>query len=110
MPTDSSTISFHDNLILCFFFSLVKFLCVNRLGEAEKAIYHYKHAGPEADHVDISKAKALQAHLNKCTEARKHRDWNTLIKETAATISAGADSAPQVSRLVIIHHILTPVC
>ncbi|KAH8507776.1 hypothetical protein H0E87_010079 [Populus deltoides] len=70
-----------------------------RLGEAEKAIYHYKHAGPEADHVDISKAKALQAHLNKCTEARKHRDWNTLIKETAATISAGADSAPQIFAL-----------
>ncbi|KAF9681893.1 hypothetical protein SADUNF_Sadunf05G0050500 [Salix dunnii] len=70
-----------------------------RLGEAEKAIYHYKHAGPEADHVDISKAKSLQAHLNKCTDARKHRDWNTLIKDTAATISAGADSAPQIFAL-----------
>ncbi|KAJ6682607.1 TPR REPEAT-CONTAINING THIOREDOXIN [Salix koriyanagi] len=70
-----------------------------RLGEAEKAIYHYKHAGPEADHFDISKAKSLQAHLNKCTDAHKHRDWNTLIKETAATISAGADSAPQIFAL-----------
>lgn len=55
-----------------------------RLGEAEKAIYHYKRAGPEADHADISNAQALQAHLNKCTDARRHRDWNTLIKETAA--------------------------
>ncbi|KAG6721945.1 hypothetical protein I3842_03G137300 [Carya illinoinensis] len=66
-----------------------------RLGEAEKALYHYKHAGPEADHVDISKVKTLQAHLNKCTEARKLRDWNTLIKETERAMSAGADSAPQ---------------
>ncbi|KAF5737980.1 putative Tetratricopeptide repeat protein [Tripterygium wilfordii] len=70
-----------------------------RLGEAEKAIYHYKHAGPEADHVDISKAKTLQAHLNRCTEARRLRDWNTLIKETANTMSAGADSAPQIYAL-----------
>ena len=84
----------------------MKSLCVHRLGEAEKAIYHYKRAGPEADHADISNARALQAHLNKCTEARRHRDWNTLIKETAATISAGSDSALQVSHLVFIEHIL----
>ncbi|KAJ6305466.1 hypothetical protein OIU78_020910 [Salix suchowensis] len=58
-----------------------------------------KMMGPEADHFDISKAKSLQAHLNKCTDAHKHRDWNTLIKETAATISAGADSAPQIFAL-----------
>ncbi|KAG6768431.1 hypothetical protein NC652_019364 [Populus alba x Populus x berolinensis] len=70
-----------------------------RLGEAEKAIYHYKRAGPEADHADISNAQALQAHLNKCTDARRHRDWNTLIKETAATISAGSDSALQIYAL-----------
>ncbi|XP_041008721.1 inactive TPR repeat-containing thioredoxin TTL3-like [Juglans microcarpa x Juglans regia] len=67
-----------------------------RLGEAEKALYHFKHAGPEADQVDIAKVKTLQAHLNKCTEARKLRDWNTLIKETGSAISAGADSAPQI--------------
>lgn len=72
-----------------------------RLGEAEKALYHFKHAGPEADQVDIAKVKTLQAHLNKCTEARKVRDWNTLIKETGSAISAGADSAPQVSHKVI---------
>ncbi|KAF2284063.1 hypothetical protein GH714_018720 [Hevea brasiliensis] len=49
--------------------------------------------GPEVDHVDIAKAKGLQIHLNKCTEARRLRDWNTLIKETKAAISSGADSA-----------------
>ncbi|KAF6159992.1 hypothetical protein GIB67_033076 [Kingdonia uniflora] len=67
-----------------------------RLGDAEKALYHYKHSGPEADITDIAKAKVLQTHLLKCTEARRHRDWNTLIKETGLTISSGADSAPQV--------------
>ncbi|CAN0912001.1 Inactive TPR repeat-containing thioredoxin TTL3 [Linum grandiflorum] len=70
-----------------------------RLGDVEKSIYHYKHAGPEADHVDISKAKALQLHLTKCTDARRMRDWNTLVKETEAAISGGADSAPQIYAL-----------
>lgn len=82
---------------------------IYRLGEAEKSIYHYKHAGPEADHVDVAKAKALQLHLNKCTEAKRLRDWNTLIKETRAAISDGADSAPQVSKpSFIIYQISTP--
>ncbi|TQE14107.1 hypothetical protein C1H46_000026 [Malus baccata] len=70
-----------------------------RLGEAEKALYHYKHAGPEADQEDIAKVKSLQARLNKCTEARRLRDWNTLIKESQSTILAGADSAPQIYAL-----------
>lgn len=70
-----------------------------RLGEAEKALYHFKHAGPEADQCDVAKVKTLQLHLNKCTEARKLRDWNTLIRETGYVISAGADSAPQIFAL-----------
>ncbi|XP_030535099.2 inactive TPR repeat-containing thioredoxin TTL3-like [Rhodamnia argentea] len=70
-----------------------------RLGEAEKAMYHYKQSGPEADPEDIAKAKKVQSHLSKCTEARKLWDWNTLIKESRCAISAGADSAPQIFAL-----------
>ncbi|KAL9279000.1 putative tetratricopeptide-like helical domain superfamily [Arabidopsis thaliana] len=70
-----------------------------RLGEVENSIYHFKHAGPEADQEDISKAKMVQTHLNKCTEAKRLRDWNTLIKETENTITTGADAAPQVYAL-----------
>ncbi|CAI0429225.1 unnamed protein product [Linum tenue] len=70
-----------------------------RLGDMEKSIYHYKHAGPEADHIDVSKAKSLQVYLNKCIEARRLRDWNTLIKEAEAAISGGADSAPLIYAL-----------
>lgn len=72
-------------------------------------MYHYKQSGPEADQDDLAKAKAVQTHLTKCTEARRLRDWNTLIKETGFAISSGADSAPQVlsldywTRLVILH-------
>ncbi|KAK4785609.1 hypothetical protein SAY86_002298 [Trapa natans] len=70
-----------------------------RLGEAEKAIYHYKHAGSEANPSDIAKAKILQTLLQRCTEARKVRDWNCLIKESSQAISGGADSAPQIFSL-----------
>lgn len=75
-----------------------------RLADAESAIYHYKHAGPEADSDDIAKAKTLQAHLIKCTEAKRLRDWKALLKETESTISAGADSAPQVRINNSTHH------
>ncbi|PQQ10306.1 inactive TPR repeat-containing thioredoxin TTL3 [Prunus yedoensis var. nudiflora] len=70
-----------------------------RLGEADKALYHYKHSGPEADQEDLAKVKSLQALLNKCTEARRLRDWNTLIKASESVILAGADSAPQIYAL-----------
>ena len=75
----------------------VTFTIAYRLGETDKALYHHKHAGPEADPDEIARVKNLQVHLNKCTEARRLGDWNTLIKETRNAISSGADSAPQVS-------------
>ncbi|KAL2343044.1 hypothetical protein Fmac_004329 [Flemingia macrophylla] len=42
-----------------------------RLGETDKALYHYKQAGPEADPDEIAKLKKIQIHLNKCTVARR---------------------------------------
>nr|GMC57170.1 inactive TPR repeat-containing thioredoxin TTL3-like [Ipomoea batatas] len=70
-----------------------------RLGQAETALHHYKQAGHEADPDVMSNAKNLQLHLSKCTEAKKQRDWNTLLKESSLAISAGADSAPQIFAL-----------
>ncbi|CAN8256752.1 unnamed protein product [Cochlearia groenlandica] len=70
-----------------------------RLGEVDNSIYHIKHSGPEADQDDIVKAKTVQTHLKKCTEAKRLRDWNSLIKETENTIASGADAAPQVYAL-----------
>ncbi|CAH8281784.1 unnamed protein product [Eruca vesicaria subsp. sativa] len=70
-----------------------------RLGEVENSIYHIKRSGPEADQEDIMKAKTVQMHLNKCTDAKRLRDWNSLIKETRNTIASGADAAPQVYAL-----------
>ncbi|KHN29073.1 Inactive TPR repeat-containing thioredoxin TTL3 [Glycine soja] len=70
-----------------------------RLGEMDKALYHYKQAGPEIDPDENAKVKKIQVHLNKCTEARRLGDWNKLIKETNNAISSGADSAPQIFAL-----------
>ncbi|KAL7192574.1 hypothetical protein ACSBR2_024402 [Camellia fascicularis] len=71
-----------------------------RLGEAEKALYHSKLAGSESEPNVITKAKNLQVHLSKCTEAKKQRDWNTLLKQIGlATSAGGADSAPQIFAL-----------
>ncbi|KAA8530876.1 hypothetical protein F0562_005500 [Nyssa sinensis] len=70
-----------------------------RLGEAEKAMYHHRNAGGEADPDYITKAKSVGVHLNKCTEAKRLRDWNTLLKETSLAVSCGADSAPLIFAL-----------
>ncbi|XP_072966842.1 inactive TPR repeat-containing thioredoxin TTL3-like [Typha angustifolia] len=67
-----------------------------RLGEAERAIHHYKLAKNDATAHDISRAQALHGHLSKCSEARKQRNWHALLKESQSALSAGADSSPQV--------------
>ncbi|KAL0448702.1 UNVERIFIED_CONTAM: Inactive TPR repeat-containing thioredoxin TTL3 [Sesamum latifolium] len=67
-----------------------------RLGEAEKAVYHFKQSGPEADPDAMNKAKTVQIHLNKCTDAKSRGDWNGVLRETNLAIEAGADSAPLI--------------
>ncbi|XP_065846914.1 TPR repeat-containing thioredoxin TTL1-like [Euphorbia lathyris] len=67
-----------------------------RLGEPEKALHLYKQSGQYAKSEDITQTQVLQKHLSKCIEARKSKEWNTLLKETDLSISSGADSSPQV--------------
>ncbi|KAL8143462.1 hypothetical protein V2J09_016494 [Rumex salicifolius] len=67
-----------------------------RLGEAEKALFHFKKAGAEADPDAIAKAKLVLSHLNKCEQAKRIRDWSSVINATNNAISAGADSAPTI--------------
>ncbi|KAF3784164.1 Inactive TPR repeat-containing thioredoxin [Nymphaea thermarum] len=65
-----------------------------RLGVTDKSLFHYKQAGNETNPKEIKQVQALQTLLTKCTEARKSRDYQTLLKETAAAIDDGADAAP----------------
>ncbi|KAM1331446.1 hypothetical protein EV1_043578 [Malus domestica] len=70
-----------------------------RLGEAEKALDHYKHSGRYAYSKDVDQCQALQKCLSRCTEAQKLQEWNVLLNETQLAISSGANSAPQVFAL-----------
>ncbi|KAL3514112.1 hypothetical protein ACH5RR_026829 [Cinchona calisaya] len=67
-----------------------------RLGEAEKAINHFKQSGRKASSEDISQAENLETHLNRCSGARRRKDWDTLLNETQAAIAVGAYSASQI--------------
>ncbi|CAA0841822.1 tetratricopeptide repeat (TPR)-containing protein [Striga hermonthica] len=66
------------------------------LGEAEGAMHHFKQSGSEADPDYMRKAKQIQSHLNKCTEAKRQHDWHNLYKKTELCIAAGAHSAPLI--------------
>lgn len=80
------------------------------MGETDKAQYHLKQAGPDADPDEFAKVRNLQSHLNRCTEARRLRDWNTVRKEANSAILCGADSAPLVSQHPLILLSLTYWC
>ncbi|KAI3762191.1 hypothetical protein L1987_52615 [Smallanthus sonchifolius] len=67
-----------------------------RFGETEKALCHYKCSGEKAERHDIAKVQAVKAQLVTCSEARKTKDWNTLLKESQFAFSLGADSSLQV--------------
>ncbi|CAL9048930.1 unnamed protein product [Musa banksii] len=67
-----------------------------RLGEAEKAIHHFKLARNETTSEDIAQVHRLQNHLSKCNEARKLRDWHSVLKEARSAVCSGADSSPQI--------------
>lgn len=67
-----------------------------RLGDADKALNHYKRSGKESNPKEMAKAQALRNQLARSIEARKLRDWKTVLKEAGNAVSSGADSAPQV--------------
>ena len=77
-----------------------------RLGEAEKATYHFKQAGPEADPDVMGQAKIVLGHLKKCDEAKRLKDWHTVLRESGNAVTAGADSAPMVSIFCIALYLM----
>lgn len=63
----------------------------------DKSLSHHAQAGAESKEAEKHQAQAVQARLARCTDARKLRDYHTLLTEAASAISAGADAAPYVS-------------
>ncbi|KAJ6677995.1 hypothetical protein OIU85_008566 [Salix viminalis] len=75
------------------------------LGKILEAVFECREAIQIEPHYHRAHLRLANLHL-RLGEAEKgyiplqtHRDWNTLIKETAATISAGSDSALQIYAL-----------
>uniref|UniRef100_A0ACD5Z7E0 Uncharacterized protein n=1 Tax=Avena sativa TaxID=4498 RepID=A0ACD5Z7E0_AVESA len=70
-----------------------------RLGEADKAINYMKQSSKESTSADVSRAQSVKSRIAKCNDARKLKDWITVLRESQATVADGADSAPQVMAL-----------
>ncbi|CAM6034116.1 unnamed protein product [Sphagnum compactum] len=86
---DASYIRGHQRLVS---------LCI-RLGRVERAKKILKVCGPQLDLGDIQRLEMIEKHLMRCSEAKKVSDWNTIVRESEAAITAGADSAPQILAL-----------
>ncbi|KAB2043937.1 hypothetical protein ES319_D01G054400v1 [Gossypium barbadense] len=67
-----------------------------RVGHVENARKHILFPGQPQDPMESQKLQAVERHLNKCTDARRIRDWRSALREADAGIAAGADFSPQL--------------
>ncbi|KAJ9182975.1 hypothetical protein P3X46_006901 [Hevea brasiliensis] len=67
-----------------------------RLGQVENARRHLCFPGLHPDSSELQKLQLVERHLNKCSDARKVNDWKNVLRESEATIAAGADYSPQL--------------
>ncbi|KAK1619907.1 hypothetical protein QYE76_025424 [Lolium multiflorum] len=70
-----------------------------RLGEPDKAINYMKQSSRDSTSADVSRAQTVKSRIAKCNDARKLKDWITVLRESQAAVADGADSAPQVMAL-----------
>nr|AVY91788.1 CC-tetratricopeptide repeat [Saccharum hybrid cultivar SP80-3280]AVY91812.1 CC-tetratricopeptide [Saccharum hybrid cultivar SP80-3280] len=70
-----------------------------RLGEPDKAIYHLKQSSNESAGADVARAQSVKSRIAKSSDARRLKNWITVLQEAQAAVSDGADCAPQVMAL-----------
>ncbi|KAM0902125.1 hypothetical protein ACQ4PT_019506 [Festuca glaucescens] len=70
-----------------------------RLGEPDKAMNYMKQSSKDSTSADVSRAQTVKSRIAKCNDARKLKDWITVLRESQAAVADGADSAPQVMAL-----------
>uniref|UniRef100_A0A0D9VL58 Uncharacterized protein n=1 Tax=Leersia perrieri TaxID=77586 RepID=A0A0D9VL58_9ORYZ len=70
-----------------------------RLGEPDKAIHHFKQSANDSTGADVLRAQSVKTRVAKCLDARKLRNWITVLQESQAAVADGADCAPQVMAL-----------
>ncbi|CAO2834393.1 unnamed protein product [Amaranthus hypochondriacus] len=72
-----------------------------KLGYAEEAVHHFNLSGSIASFRDLTQAKALEACLSRCNEAKEQKNWSTLLRHTHEAVVMGADSSLQINALQI---------
>ncbi|KAL0545792.1 hypothetical protein IC582_015684 [Cucumis melo] len=81
-----------------------------RLGQVENARKHLCFPGVQPDPNELQRLQVVERHISRCGDARRVRDWKSVLKEADAAISGGADSSPQlfmsrVEALLKLHQI-----
>lgn len=69
------------------------------LGEPDKAIYHMKQSSNESAGADVSRAQSVKSRIARSNDARRLKNWITVLQEAQAAVADGADCAPQVMAL-----------
>lgn len=77
-------------------------LCLDacRLGHVENARKHLCFPGVQPDPSELLRLQAVERHISKCRDARRLKDWRSVLKEADAAIAGGADSSPQVRAIL----------
>ncbi len=57
---------------------------------------HLQIPGQNIDVGEMLRVEKVEKHLENCYNARNALDWNAVVRECDAAVTAGADSAPQV--------------
>ncbi|KAG7024786.1 TPR repeat-containing thioredoxin TTL1 [Cucurbita argyrosperma subsp. argyrosperma] len=81
-----------------------------RLGQVENSRKHLCFPGVQPDPNELQRLQVVERHISRCGDARRVRDWRSVLKEADAAISGGADSSPQlfmcrVEALLKLHQI-----
>jgi hypothetical protein len=77
-----------------FFIHLNVLKC--RLGHIDDALKHLSLTSPQPDPIELQKLQTVEKHLGRCLDARKAREWRSVLRETDAAIASGADSSALV--------------
>lgn len=74
-----------------------------RLGQVDNAGKHFFYVEEPSDPMVVKVLEEVDRHLNKCADARRRGEWNTVLTEVSAAMESGADMSPQVSSCIIIY-------
>jgi len=56
----------------------------------------------QADPSEMQRLQVVEKHIGKCGDVRRIGDWKSVLREVDAAVSAGADSSPQVWRMLLL--------